>query len=184
MDELSWREQGGSIGHLPIAELAAARIDLRVNRDHGFVPGKGFGVLTLVTVEGEERHVKMEPGSAAEAVLRVVTECSDRKSILSAAKGGKNYVDGYRAVSKAEADDIAKHGFRPDPSGRSMQDKWFSETRQVLDQFRKTYPDLQETVKTRVPRDVYDRSFKPPNIDNTGPGFCVECADLGLLPKP
>ena len=51
MDELSWREQGGSIGHLPIAELAAARIDLRVNRDHGSVPGKGFGVLTLVTVE-------------------------------------------------------------------------------------------------------------------------------------
>jgi RHS repeat-associated protein len=102
----------------------------------------------------------------------------------AAAKGGKNYVDGYRAVSKAEADDIAKHGFRPDPSGRSMQDKWFSETRQGAEQFRKTYPDLQEVVKTRVPRDVYDRSFKHPNIDNTGPGFCVQCADLRHLPKP
>ena len=102
----------------------------------------------------------------------------------NAANGGKNYVDGYRAVSKAEADDIAEHGFRPDPSGRSMNDKWFSETRQGADQFRKIFPELQEVVQTRVPKDVYDRSYKLPNIDGTGPGFCVQCADLRLLPKP
>lgn len=109
---------------------------------------------------------------------------ASREAAEVAAKGGKNYVEGFRAVSKAEADDIARHGFRPDPTGRSMGDKWFSETRQGAEQFRKTYPDLQEVVKTRVPKDVYDRSFKHPNIDNTGPGFCVQCADLSRLPKP
>ncbi|WP_462386841.1 RHS repeat domain-containing protein [Acidovorax sp. Q11] len=101
-----------------------------------------------------------------------------------AAKGGSGYIDGYRAVSKAEADDIAKHGFRPHPEGRSMGDKWFSETRQGAEQFQRTYPELQEVVKTKVPRDVYNRSYKHPNIDNTGPGFCIQCTDLGLLPKP
>lgn len=65
-----------------------------------------------------------------------------------------------------------------------MQDKWFSETRQGAEQYRKTYSDLQEVVKTRVPMDVYDRSIEHPNIDNTGPGFCIQCADLRLLPKP
>jgi hypothetical protein len=109
--------------------------------------------------------------------------------LVFAANGGKNYVEGFRAVSNAEADDIARHGFRPDPTrpdptGSSMGDKWFSETRLGAEQFRKMYPDLQEVVKTRVPKDVYDSSFKHPNIDNTGPGFCVQCADLSRLTKP
>jgi RHS repeat-associated protein len=104
------------------------------------------------------------------------------KLAKKATKGGD--VDGYRAVSKAEADDIAQFGFRPHPSGRSMDVKWFSESRQGAEQFRSTYPDLQEIVKTRVPGDVYERSFKHPNIDNTGPGFCVKCEDLSRLPKP
>ena len=99
-------------------------------------------------------------------------------------KGGKGYVDRFRAVSKKEADDIAEHGFRPEPSGRSMNDKRFSETRQGAEQFRKTYPELENVVRTRVPRDVYGRSFKHPNVDNTGPGFCVQCSDLKFLPKP
>ena len=46
-----------------------------------------------------------------------------------ARKGADDFTYGYRAVSRAEAKDIAKHGFRPNPSGRSMQGKWFSETR-------------------------------------------------------
>jgi RHS repeat-associated protein len=106
------------------------------------------------------------------------------KGLVAGAKGGKGYVDGFRAVSKKEADDIAKHGFRPEPSGRSMNDKWFSETRQGAEQFSKTYLELESVVHTRVPRDVYDRSFMHPNIDNTGPGFCVQCSDLKFLPKP
>jgi hypothetical protein len=74
LDELVWRERDGSVYHLAISNLNAARIDLRVNRDYGFVPGKGFGVLTLTTVGDVDHHVMMESGSAAEAVLRVVTE--------------------------------------------------------------------------------------------------------------
>ncbi|PNG51622.1 hypothetical protein WDL1CHR_02700 [Variovorax sp. WDL1] len=37
-----------------------------------------------------------------------------------------------------------------------MGDKWFSETRQGAEQFRQTYPELQDVVTTRVPRNVYD----------------------------
>ena len=46
---------------------------------------------------------------------------------------------GYRAVSDAELDDIAEHGFRPHPEGKSMQEKWFSETREALKNFRKHF---------------------------------------------
>ncbi len=74
LNELVWRQQGGPVCRFAIDELIAARIDLRVNRDHGFVPGKGFGTLTLVAADGAEHHVSMEPGSAAEATLRVITE--------------------------------------------------------------------------------------------------------------
>ena len=97
------------------------------------------------------------------------------------AKRADDFVDGYRAVSKAEAEDIAKHGFRPNPNGRSMQDKWFSETREGAEKFKQNYSDLDEVVKARVPKDVYDQSYKHPNIDNTGPGFCVACDDLSRL---
>ena len=123
-------------------------------------------------------------GGGGLGILRGAAQAAAKGTGAAAARGSKTYIDGYRAVSKAEADDIAMHGFRPHPEGRSMGDKWFSETREGAGQFRQTYPELQEVVRTRVPRDVYDRSYKHPNIDNTGPGFCVQCADLGLLPKP
>lgn len=65
-----------------------------------------------------------------------------------------------------------------------MEDKWFSESREGAEWFRDNVRDLDEVVHTRVPRSVYDRSYKHPNIDQTGPGFCVQCSDLPLLPKP
>lgn len=80
LNELVWRQQGGSIQRLTIDELVSARIDLRVNRDDGFVSGKGFGTLTLVAIGGIEHHVRMEPGSATEATLRVVTELIRHKA--------------------------------------------------------------------------------------------------------
>lgn len=104
------------------------------------------------------------------------------KPVKTVIKKGDNFVDGYRAVSKAEANDIAKHGFRPNPNGQSMQDKWFSETKSSAEKFQQYYPDLDGgIIKTKVPKDVYDRSYKHPNIDNTGPGFCVSCNDLKHL---
>jgi hypothetical protein len=71
--EILWRENG-AVYHLPIADLSAARVDLRVNRDLGFVPGMGFGWITLVMKDGRERHLKTEAGSAAEAMLSVMDE--------------------------------------------------------------------------------------------------------------
>jgi len=80
LNELLWRQRGSSVRRLAVDELVAASIDLRVNRDDGFVPGKGFGTLTLTEVSGTEHHVRMEPGSAAEATLRVITELIRQKA--------------------------------------------------------------------------------------------------------
>lgn len=104
-----------------------------------------------------------------------------REGVEQAVKREDEIVNGYRAVSRAEADDIAAHGFRPNPNGQSMQDKWFSETRQGAEKFKQNYPDLDEIIKAKVPKDVYERSYKHPNIDQTGPGFCVACKDLNRL---
>ena len=62
-----------------------------------------------------------------------------------------------------------------------MEDKWFSESREGAEKFKKNYSDLEEIVEVKVPKDVYDRSYKAPNIDNTGPGFCVACSDLDKI---
>jgi RHS repeat-associated protein len=87
---------------------------------------------------------------------------------------------GYRAVSDEEFDDIAKHGFRPRPDGKSMDDKWFSESREGAEKFRDMYPDLKHVKEADVPESVYEQSFKHPNIDGTGPGFAVPS---DLLPQ-
>lgn len=62
-----------------------------------------------------------------------------------------------------------------------MEDKWFSESREGAEKFKQNYGDLDDVVEVRVPRAVYDRSHRAPNIDNTGPGFCVSCNDLGTI---
>ncbi len=80
---------------------------------------------------------------------------------------------GYRAVSGAEAKDIAEHGFRPHPEGRSMENKWFSETAEGAEQFKEKMSDLDQVIEADVPKSVYDQSFKESNIDGTGPGFAV-----------
>jgi hypothetical protein len=62
-----------------------------------------------------------------------------------------------------------------------MQDKWFSESREGAEKFKQFYPDLDGVVKAKVPKDVYDRSYKHSNIDNAGPGFCVACDDFSHI---
>ena len=99
------------------------------------------------------------------------------------AKSANSYIWGYRAVSNAEASDIALHGFRAHPRGLSMEDKWFSESSRGANQLQEIF-NLDQVVKAKIPLDVYGRSYKHSNIDNTGPGFCVQCSDLGLIPKP
>jgi hypothetical protein len=101
---------------------------------------------------------------------------------ITGVRSAKCYVDGYRAISKAEADDIAKNGFRPGPN--SLADKWFAETREGAEKYLKKFPDTDRIIKTKVPKDVYDRSLKRPNLDGYGPAFCVKCGDLARIPKP
>lgn len=62
-----------------------------------------------------------------------------------------------------------------------MEDKWFSGSQAGAEKFKTMYPDLDQVVKAKVPKDVYDRSYKHSNIDNTGPGFCVSCNDLSKV---
>lgn len=148
-----------------------------------------FSASGLVNAKVASGHQNLGSGlHQGEAVFNLLlhqgkTQSSydDASGSSVVAKGADDFVDGYRAVSKAEADDIAKHGFRPNPNGQSMLDKWFSETRTGADKFKQNYPDLDTVIKTKVPRNVYDRSYKHPNIDNTGPGFCVSCDDLKFL---
>jgi len=65
-----------------------------------------------------------------------------------------------------------------------MMDKWFWESHQSAEKYQKIFPELQEILKTKVPKNIYDRSFKNLNLDNLGPAFCVKCTDLHLIPKP
>lgn len=101
----------------------------------------------------------------------------------AAGKLGDASKKGYRAVSDAELDDITKHGFRPHPEGKSMQDKWFSETKEGARKFSQTFPNQKNIVEADVPKSVYDKSYKHPNIDNTGPGFAVPAEELSKV-KP
>jgi RHS repeat-associated protein len=103
------------------------------------------------------------------------------KGLAREVRLGEELKDGYRAVSEAEAKDILDNGFRPRPDGRSMDDKWFSETLEGAEKFRKLVKDSDRVISAKVPKEVYDRSLKVPNIDGTGPGFCVNCEDLGRL---
>jgi len=61
-----------------------------------------------------------------------------------------------------------------------MEHKWFSETRKGAEQYKEKFPDLKHIVEADVPKSVYEKSYKHPNIDGTGPGFAVPPE---LLPK-
>jgi len=96
-----------------------------------------------------------------------------------AAGGGKK---GYRAVSDRELADIKESGFRPDPKGKSMEDKWFADTKAGAEQHRSNFPDNRNIVEAEVPADVYGRSHVDPGIDGFG-GFAVPPVDQPLV-KP
>jgi len=97
-------------------------------------------------------------------------------------KTGDFTIDAYRAVSKYELDDIAKNGFAPGPN--SMEEKWFSESQEGAEKFLEIFGDLEEVIHVKIPKEVYDKSYKNANIDGTGPSFCISCEDLkGIMPE-
>ena len=59
-----------------------------------------------------------------------------------------------------------------------MNDKWFSETPEGARQFAENFDELTRVVEADVPLPVYEKSFKHPNIDQTGPGFAVPLEEL------
>jgi hypothetical protein len=77
----------------------------------------------------------VEVGTAVLGSAAVKAEQKVLEGAAKAAAAASPSKKGYRAVSDAELDDIAKHGFRPHPEGKSMQDKWFSETKEGAEKF-------------------------------------------------
>ena len=181
---IAYEETGGMSARLPGSTSAGSSAVIEAGMS--IIPGYDLYKAATNADAGFKEYaigvLGIIPSAAAVGLaVKGVKMYNAYKKASRVAKGGDNFVDGYRAVSKAEADDIAKHGFRPNPNGRSMQDKWFSESQGSAEKFKQLYPDLDEIVKAKVPKDVYNRSYKHPNIDNTGPGFCVACDDLPLL---
>ena len=74
---------------------------------------------------------------------------------LSAKAGGGGSTSIYRAVSTAEADDIAAHGFRQAPDGRSFEGKLFATSPEDAARFGRINYGLDRTpfhvVEARVP---------------------------------
>lgn len=150
--------------------LGVGLVSLEESLDEGNYGGAILDVVGIVA-DAAAFVTPVVPGGAGLGI----------KACREAADNADNFVDGYRAVSKSEADDIIENGLRPKPNGQSMEDKWFSETLEGAEKFKEKYPDLEDIVKVKVPKEVYDRSYKHSNIDNTGPGFCVTCSDLNRI---
>jgi len=76
----------------------------------------------------------------------------------------------YRSVGPKEFEDIMNSKiFRPDPSGRSMDTKWFWEQLSSAQGFVKQFPDLSYTVSITIPKSVIDLGYRVRNLDNLGP---------------
>lgn len=73
LDALFFIDGNTSVVKIKISNLHSARIDIRKNKNNGFVPGKGFGLVSFVTDHGEV-DVNLEPGPGAEGILMVVNE--------------------------------------------------------------------------------------------------------------
>lgn len=76
----------------------------------------------------------------------------------------------YRAVSKAELDDIMdKHIFRPKPGSGSMDAKWFWEQASSAKGFSRIFPSLNNYVKITIPKNIIELGYRVHNLDNLGP---------------
>ncbi|MGB6057708.1 MAG: hypothetical protein WBF71_05540, partial [Microthrixaceae bacterium] len=85
--------------------------------------------------------------------IRIGTQKLTPSGAGAAAGGGDDTVSLFRAVSQSEADDIARHGFRAHPGGRSMETKLFT-----------TSPENAVDIGRRLYRDPGD-SFHAVRVD-------------------
>jgi len=72
----------------------------------------------------------------------------------------------YRAVSPNELDDIMQTGiFRPDPGGKSMDAKWFSDTLAGAQRWGEAFGEKFSIISVNVPKNVADEMTRIRNLD-------------------
>jgi hypothetical protein len=154
----------------------------------GFEVESSYWSHNLLVEQSENAH-QWQTFIGGEAVLFVAGGLVDKlRKLKYADEVADSTKIGYRAVSAEEAADIRQTGrFRQRPDGRSMEDKWFSETLEGAEGQEKLLSNGPGStiVEAEVPKSVYDEAFKHPNIDGTGPGFCVPAKNLNdIKPRP
>ncbi len=86
----------------------------------------------------------------------------------------------YRVVSEAEYDDLRLvNHFRA--GWNSLEGKWFADTYEgVLLRAAAHYPDGDgRIVEADVPDELWERSYRPENLDHFGPATYLERSNLG-----
>ncbi len=149
-----------------------------VNTGVGLNLDCGGAAVTVVPAVGGIFKFIVRQGDTVTTITRNIDS-------INATNGTGDTVTGYRGVSEKELDDINETGsIRAEPEGRSMEDKWFSETEDGARQQVDMHDDLETVIEVDVPREVYDDSYQHPNIDGTGAGFCVPGDRLCELQNP
>lgn len=171
---LSLGAQAGAID--PHGGLPDPQVSERINAATAMAMAKANAGITGITGIAEENLDRQMADGATDiafslsGITGAIRNIFTRSAVIAAETGT---VRGFRAVSTAELDDIAANGFRTNPKGTSMPDKWFSESAEGAQKFTKIFPDLKHVVEADIPKSVYEQSYRHPNIDMTGPGFAV-----------
>jgi len=84
-----------------------------------------------------------------------------REKLVQAAESGAERTSLYRAVAKAELDDIAQAGFRQHPEGLSLESKLFATSPEDAARFGRDNFRLDEVpfhlIEVQVPASVVDQ---------------------------
>jgi len=107
------------------------------------------------------------------------------RSLVGAARallgGGEGTGSLFRAVSPAEAGDILKNGFRPEPTGMSIvQGKWFATSIADAAKWGSRFYGSQpyNIVEATVPADALSTMMKNPKMDSIGTGVFATIEQL------
>jgi transposase InsO family protein len=170
----AWQEPLGPITH---AELCTAAHDMRTALN------ALWARPTLNWCTAEEAWLQRPTVDIDRAELRVeVNSCTSNLigsglEMLSAQRVATEQALIRRGLLTINPEDCARR-LRV---GQTLKQRGAAQSKESAELFRAKYPDLEEVIEARVPRDVYERSYRVQDIDRVGPGFCVDCADLPLL---
>lgn len=138
------------------------------------------GHASIVQDRLERELQSQQPEAAAWRLVFETSVGALGGEFMAGASTVRGTVVGFRAVANAEAKDILLNGFR---AGRNTLDgKWFTESfGQARSFLRDPRFGADTIVKGKVPRSVYERSFRSPNLDNRGPSFYIGPEDLPFI---